>query len=241
MFQANLTQMNKSGANGTVSVQLNGDQVKVTEHVSGVVPGMAHAQHLHFSKTSTHTCPAPSADKNNDGIVSTLEGAGAYGGVKASLTKSGDTSPKAALALKQFPTAKNGTIDYSRTIKVSDSLAQAIQKGQVAVVVHGIDVNGNGKYDTDAGTSPLAKQLAGMKNFPLEGTAPAACGVLTAANTTNNTASTDNSNQNMGNTANTSSNNNNGSVAVDVALGLGSLGVLLSIISLAMAGKGRKS
>jgi uncharacterized protein (DUF2141 family) len=237
MFKANLTQMNKSGANGTLTVKLDGNMATVTETVNGVLKGSPHAQHLHWGKDASHTCPTMKQDANGDGVVSTLEGAKQYGSVNVSLTKTGDTSAKAALALKDFPTAPSGTINYSRTIKLSSDQVKHLTSGQYVAVVHGIDVNGNGKYDTDAGTSPLAAS-AGMKNFPLEGTAPAACGVvLAAANSTDN-----GNNANTPSTNNTSNMGNSDNGASSVAwwgVGLGIAGVVLALIAMAMAAKGK--
>ena len=108
-----------------------------------------------------------------DGILSTVEGAPAYGGVKVSLTKEpGKTGSKAALDVPNFPKGEGYT--YTRTIEVSDQLAHQIANGDGVVVVHGIDANGSGKFDGDA-KSELNPEL------PLEATAPAACGELDPA------------------------------------------------------------
>jgi hypothetical protein len=235
-FQAQLAQLNSSGASGTLTITLQGDQATVHEHVTGLVAGQPHAQHFHFSKSSAHTCPAPTADSNNDGIISTLEGVDDYGHVKLSLTKSGSTNAKNALAVKNYPTASGGTLTYTRTVTLKKSLLTALKSGEIAVVVHGIDANHNGKYDTDAGTSPLAKKLLKKDHFPLEATAPAACGILTAS-----VSPTASGNGNSPVPTTSSSDNSGGNIPLDIALGLGSLGTLLGIISLAMIAKVRKA
>jgi hypothetical protein len=92
-----------------------------------------------------------------------------YGTIQGSLTTDGDTSPASALAVDRFPVAdEDGNLSYSRTFEVSDEIVDAIDN--LHVVVHGIDVNGDGGYDMGAGPSPLDPAL------PLEATVPALCG-----------------------------------------------------------------
>lgn len=170
--QATLSSLNDSGASGMAWVTLDGDQATVKVNVDGLAAGMPHAQHFHIRGKGM--CPDMSADDNGDGIVSTVEGKPAYGKIGTSLTTKGDTSPDSALAVKRFPTASGGSESYSRTFTVSSTVASQIRSGNAVVVVHGIDHNGNGKYDTSAGKSALDDSL------PLEATAPAACGALAA-------------------------------------------------------------
>ena len=134
---------------------------------------MPHAMHFHFSAMSDHNCPTVRDDKNGDHRLTTSEGGSSYGTVKTSLTTRGDTSANSALAVNRFPTAPHHKINYDRTFRVSKSLARKIEHGKVAVVIHGIDYNHNGKYDfRGAGKSDLDPKL------PAEATDPVACGVL---------------------------------------------------------------
>ena len=141
----------------------------------GLVPGQPHAQHIHGS-TDGHDfhCPDAGADKNGDGIVTTAEGLPAYGDINISLTTKGDTSKKSGLDVKRMPVAKkDGTLSYSRTITVSQDVADHIK--DLHVVQHGIDPNSNGKYDFGKGKSELDPKL------PQEATAPADCGMVKGA------------------------------------------------------------
>ena len=64
-------------------------------------------------------------------------------------------------------------IHYDRSIKTSSRVAKGIERGNAVVVVHGVDFNGNGKYDfRGAGKSDLNEDV------PAEATDPALCGVL---------------------------------------------------------------
>ncbi|MGH3328328.1 MAG: hypothetical protein ACRDPT_11130, partial [Streptomycetales bacterium] len=180
--QIRLEQLNDSGASGTATVEVSGDAMTVSIDASGLVPNAPHAQHLHGSAdddTDFH-CPSASADRDGDGVVSTVEGLPAYGDVFISLTTKGDTSKKSGLALDRFPTADaEGNLSYQRTIQLPDGVADKIRN--LHVVQHGIDTNGNGKYDLESlGESPLAKS-AGLEDVPLEGTAPANCGMIHGA------------------------------------------------------------
>lgn len=65
---------------------------------------------------------------------------------------------------------RNGNVSYTRTIQVSQAVADHI--GNLHVVQHGIDPNGNGTYDFGKGKSELDPKL------PQEATAPAGCGML---------------------------------------------------------------
>lgn len=162
-----LSELNGTGANGFASVRLDGNEAHVRIYAFGLLPNKPHAQHFHIGGAGR--CPTE-ADAGADGIISTVDGVADYGTVGTSLTTTGDTSPASAVAVKRFPTAEYGFVNYQRTIHVSDDVASDIRNGNAVVVLHGIDTNGNGKYDFSAGKSALNPAL------PLEATAPAACG-----------------------------------------------------------------
>lgn len=172
-YQAGLEPLNGSGAQGTATLHLDGTQLTVKLETNGLVPNAPHAQHIHGS-TSGHDfhCPDASADSNKDGIVSTAEGIPDYGDINISLTTKGDTSKASGLAVDRMPVADaQGHVSYERTITVSQSVADHIKN--LHIVQHGIDPNGNGKYDFGKGKSELDPKL------PQEATAPATCGMLT--------------------------------------------------------------
>lgn len=167
---ATLTQLNDSGASGTAWAHVEGNQVEVKIETQGLVAGAPHAQHIHIG--GQNTCPTGDM-AGEDGILSTVDGAPAYGGVKVALTKEpGMTGAKHVLDVANFP--KGDSYTYSRTVEVTDQVAKDIAAGDGVVVVHGIDADGSGKYDGEAKSS-LDDSL------PLEATAPAACGELAPA------------------------------------------------------------
>lgn len=175
-YQASLQPItvNHSHASGTATVKLSGDSAKVTMHVSGLAAGAPHAQHFHIGAKGT--CPTSADAKTHNGhkSITVTDAAPEYGKIGTSLTTKGDTGPKSALAVKRFSTAPGGAEHYSRTITVSQKVAQNIRDGKAVVVVHGVDYNGNGKLDGVLGKSELDPKL------PAEATDPAACGPLKA-------------------------------------------------------------
>jgi hypothetical protein len=100
-----------------------------------------------------------------------------------SLTTDGDASAESGLAIERMPVADaSGRVDYDRAFapdEVPDGLVE--QLSHLHVVQHGIDVNGNGRYDmAGAGESTFAENL-GVPGVPEEATDPASCGVVTGA------------------------------------------------------------
>ncbi|MBW1600981.1 hypothetical protein JJV70_02445 [Streptomyces sp. JJ66] len=160
----------KVKGSGTAMVTLKGNHATVKVKANGLLREAPHAQHFHIAAKGQ--CPPASAARTVNGRKSifTTDGAPFYGPIGTSLTTTGDTSPDSGLAIDRFPVGS--TIDYHRTIKVSDAAAKSLREGTAVVVVHGIDVNGNGKYDDVLGPSDLDKSL------PAEATNPALCGPL---------------------------------------------------------------
>lgn len=164
---ANLTQLNDSGASATARATLSGNRLHITIKSQGMLACAPHAQHIHIG--GQNMCPATDAKgKGPSGHLRTTDAAPQYGAVQVSLTKTGDSSAKSALAVTRFPV---GDATYERTITLPGNLAAQIRDGKGIVVRHGVDYNGNGKYDGSA-KSDLDPKL------PAEATDPAACGAL---------------------------------------------------------------
>lgn len=165
-----------SQATGVTRIKtLPNGKVQVKVRATGLAPGLPHAMHLHgFAGEETDQgCPGP-AQAGADGVVTTVDGIPSYGGILASLTTRGGTSPDSALALDRFPVAnEQGRISYSRTFRNSTALAEA---DTVQVVVHGIDFDGNGEYAFNA-DDPYASRSSSLSDaIPLETTVPVLCG-----------------------------------------------------------------
>ena len=171
-FQGDLDTINDSGASGTATVMLNGQEATVEITTSGLLDGSPHAQHIHDLETGMSECPTLDADSSGDGLISTPEGQPSYGPIHVSLTTEGDVSADSALAIERFPTT--GEMDYSRTFTLPEGVSVDSLGDQFAIVQHGVDVNNSGQYDGDA-MSELNPDL------PLEATLPATCGIITVS------------------------------------------------------------
>ncbi|MDJ0339039.1 hypothetical protein [Cryobacterium sp. PH31-O1] len=188
VLTAHLTELNDSGASGKAFAVVRGETIRaIGLRARGLTPNAPHAQHIHYGEEAMNECPTMALDSNADGRLSTVEGIPAYGPVVVSLNTSGDTTPASFLDVTRFPVSKNGSYNYLRTkIGFTDvagtgedngngtaaDIAEAIRDGEGVVVIHGVDYNGNGEYDFEAGASELDG------NLPAEATDPAACGVL---------------------------------------------------------------
>ena len=169
---AELSQLNDSGASGTAWAKVDGTNVEISLETQGLLDGAPHAQHIHIG--GQNVCPANDQEGNGfEGALQVSDAADQYGAVAVSLTKEpGMTGAEHGLDVADFPA--EGSYSYSRTIEVSEEMAQQIAAGDGVVVVHGVDHDGSGKYDGDT-KSDLDPAL------PSEATDPAACGELNAA------------------------------------------------------------
>ncbi|WP_151083642.1 hypothetical protein [Nocardioides cynanchi] len=173
-YQATLNPLNHATGSGTFWVSLNGSTATVHESWSGLAGTFSgapypHVQHIHIGGAGA--CPTTSADKNGDGVVSTTEGAAAYGGIGTTLSTTGDTSPAAGTNIKIAPAGSS--TDYQRTIQLDSKVVSAIKSGNAVIVVHGLD------------PATLSKKAQGEKSdlvpsLPLAATSPALCGVVHA-------------------------------------------------------------
>ena len=170
-FMADLNPLNRSGADGNAIIHKEGGKLDAKIYSTGMAPNLPHAQHIHGMAQAVSECPTLAADTNGDRLVNTVEGLPSYGPIAVSLTTSGDTSPNSALAVSRFPVANSGGfMAYERTFSVPNKVAGNL--GKFAIVQHGVDLNGNGVYDFEAGPSELDPSL------PQEATIPANCGVI---------------------------------------------------------------
>lgn len=164
---------NRVTGSGGIWISLTGNSAKFTLVVSGLISGAPHPAQLWIDGKGQCPGTAQAAVHNGHKSISITDEAPVIGTVGAALTTSGDTSSKSALAMPRFPTASNYT--YTRTFSLDTATADAVKNGTAVLVVHGIDYNGNGKYDSVLGATP------GHASLPAEATAPALCGSFVAA------------------------------------------------------------
>ncbi|WP_125610711.1 hypothetical protein [Specibacter cremeus] len=174
-YQATLGPINGTGASGTVMISLNGSQATVTEDVTGLAATFGgkpypHVQHIHIGAKGM--CPTTAADTNKDGVISTTEGAPAYGAIGTTLSTSGDTSPAAGTDLAVA--GMGPTYHYERTFTMNAKTIAALQAGTAVVVVHGLDPA------TLSATAQKEKSDL-VPSLPLAATSPALCGPVVAS------------------------------------------------------------
>ncbi|GAB3270566.1 hypothetical protein [Arthrobacter pigmenti] len=171
-YSTTLNQVNSSGATGEAWVTVEGSQATVTIETSGLAETFKdgpypHVQHVHIGAQGV--CPTMADDANGDGIVSTPEGAPAYGAVGTTLSLKGDTSPAAATDVTVAPSG--GSYTYERTFELNQKTQDALANGTAVAVVHGLNPANQPAAATET-MSELAPEL------PLAATAPALCGPL---------------------------------------------------------------
>jgi hypothetical protein len=152
-YSANLSALNSSGVTGTANLTLNGDMLKVHITASGLKAGMVHPQHIHGvlsdgtsghpvqSTTPTIAVDDPSNGGNGDGVIELGEGQTTYGPILVPLT-----SPPGG-ALSDFPTAPDGSIDFTQMYDLSSSgiyndgydESDVLPLSLREIVIHGMD------------------------------------------------------------------------------------------------------
>jgi hypothetical protein len=163
-------------ASGIAYLVQRGDRLTGVIYARGLSAGLPHAMHIHGREQAAAECPGAGRDANGDGLVDTLEGLVDYGPIQVSFTTSGGTGGNLlpdGLDLARFPVANRaGLVTYSRTFSIPMSVAERL--GQLHIVVHGADLNGNGTYD---GVASSLSAVVGA-TVPLEAELPVACGPI---------------------------------------------------------------
>lgn len=177
VFRADLAPVaDNPGASGVAYLVQRGDRLTGVIYARGLSPNLPHAMHIHGLEQAAAECPGIERDANGDGLVDTLEGIVDYGPIQVSFTTSGGTGGNLlpdGLDLARFPVANRaGLITYSRTFSIPVAVAERL--GELHIVVHGADLNGNGTYD---GAPSSLSALVGA-DVPLEAELPVACGPI---------------------------------------------------------------
>ena len=177
VFRADLAPVaDNPAAAGVAYLVRQGDRLTGVIYASGLSANLPHAMHIHGLEQAVAECPGIARDVNGDGLVDTLEGLVDYGPIQVSFTTSGATGGNLlpdGLDLARFPKASRaGFLTYSRTFSIPAAVADRL--GDMHIVVHGNDLNGNGTYD---GPASSLSALIGAP-VPLEAELPVACGPI---------------------------------------------------------------
>lgn len=171
-YQTTLDPLNNQNGSGMATISVEGDTATINVTWSGLAETFMdapfpHVQHIHIGARGE--CPTASDDENGDGVVSTPEAAEYYGDIGTTLSLKGDTSPAAGTDVNVAP--GGSSVEYSRTITLSEDTLDSLSEGTGVIVVHGLDPTLISKQAQNA-DSPLVPEL------PLAATAPALCGPL---------------------------------------------------------------
>lgn len=120
------------------------------------------------------TCLLAAIACGDDGVLTTGEGAEAYGPPLVSLTTEGDVGPDSQLDLGRFPMPIDGAIGYSRSFEIP-APTQLSDLVDAVLVQHGLPSH-KGAPDAYDGQTPSPTRAS----VALEATLPVACGALVA-------------------------------------------------------------
>lgn len=159
-FEANLAPLNVEGHGRAKLRERNGELV-VKLRAQGLDDGI-HVAHIHGIRQAQNECPDHSFDTDGNGFVDLLEGLPAYGPVQITLSNGlNDTGTK---------------IKYNRSYTMldgGDALSELGDLSQYAIVVHGVDLNGD-----HLANNPNAGGDAADDQDDNEISMPALCGTI---------------------------------------------------------------
>lgn len=181
-YHTTFTTLNDSGVTGTASLTLDMDAntLWVQIHAKGLQPNEPHPQHIHGTfdggasgnptqaVTPTLAVDETSNGGNGDGVIELGEGLTTYGPILVPLT-----SPPGG-ALSGFPTAPDGTIDFTQTYDLADSSIYNAGYGSAdlfplnfrEIVIHGmnapIDLTDGGVFYAAGTYDPVLPLASGV-------------------------------------------------------------------------------
>lgn len=218
-YSAHLQPLNNSGVSGYANLHYypgqsgDTDQLAVNLNAHGTVAGQTHAMHIHGdTNPEVAMCPTNAQDTNNDGFVSVIEGAAAYGPIKLNLTSpqtAFGTPPTPALFTPvagtpksaDFPMADQaGNVHLTETYHFDGSadakaaMTTLMPLEHQHIVIHGADAPAS--VDAAAFAALGAPVTGDMNKVSYDPLLPVACGEIHQSSNQNDNS---NNNDNMGN------------------------------------------
>ncbi|MBE0535920.1 MAG: superoxide dismutase family protein [Phycisphaerae bacterium] len=126
-YTAELQALNNSGVSGTVSLKLEGDELKVDIDAKGLEPNQSHPIHIHGFKEGDRASSCPSADEGDITMDAVEQAAG---------------EPVAQIEVTERVN-EQGELKVQETIQVDASELEPLDMR--LVVIHGMTANGS--YD----------------------------------------------------------------------------------------------
>lgn len=159
-FEADLDPLNADGQ-GRARLRERAGELVVKLRAEDLDDGI-HIAHLHGRRQLENECPDLSFDGDRNGFVDLIEGLPAYGPVQ--------------ITLSDGMNDRGTEIEYTRTFTLldgGDALSELGDLSQYAIVVHGVDLNGDG-----LATNPNAGGDAATDHDDNEISMPALCGTI---------------------------------------------------------------
>ena len=159
-FKADLAPLNVDGR-GRVKLEQQDGELAVKLRAKGLDDGI-HLAHIHGIRQAENECPGMSFDGDHNGLVDIAEGLPAYGPVQ--------------ITLSDGLNDRGTSLDYTRTFTVldgGDALSALGDLSQYAIVVHGVDLDGD-----HLATNPNAGGDAAGDPDDNEISMPALCGTI---------------------------------------------------------------
>ena len=159
-FETDLAPVNVDGR-GRVKLEQQDGELVVRLKAKGLDDGI-HLAHIHGIRQAENECPGMSFDGDHNGLVDIAEGLPAYGPVQ--------------ITLSDGINDRGTSIDYTRTYPVldgGDALSALGDLSQYAIVVHGVDLDGD-----HLATNPNAGGDAAGDPDDNEISMPALCGTI---------------------------------------------------------------
>jgi len=160
-YVSHLGKLNGSGVIGDATVFIDGTDLTVNLHATGLEPNQPHPIHIHGFGADGIPSPIPSAlptiaqDSDHDGFIELAEGLIKYGPIILNIASGSTPTGPDVNPVGQFPTAPNGIIDFHQTyhFNLSDpnqakifNLLQPLNLREF--VIHGITVGAGIGLDT---------------------------------------------------------------------------------------------
>lgn len=160
-YVSHLGTINHSGVTGDATAFLDGTDLTVNLHATGLEPNQPHPIHIHGFGADGIPSPIPSVlpttadDTDHDGFIELAEGQVRYGPIILNIASGSTPTGPDVNPVGQFPTAPNGIIDFHQTyhFNLSDSnqakifnLLQPLNLREF--VIHGMTVAAGVGLDT---------------------------------------------------------------------------------------------
>jgi hypothetical protein len=160
-YRADLEPVNAVDADGRVKLELTGQTLRVRLDARGLDDGI-HVAHIHGIRQAENECPdLATSDVDGNGLVDIGEGLPAYGPVQRTLSNGLEDLGTRIRYWRTFEALDNG-----------DAISVLGDLSQYAIVVHGVDVDGDGVANNPDALGD------GVGNADNEISMPALCGTI---------------------------------------------------------------